>query len=496
MGDGLLKFKNRNGHDFCLGATHEEVITDYVRHDIKSYRDLPVTLYQVQTKFRDEVRPRFGLMRGREFIMKDAYSFDADGTGAIASYERLYEAYKAIFDRVGLDYRIVEADAGNIGGSRTHEFQVLADAGEDHLMVCGQCEFAANIEVAPARRSADLSFVLAEPLPVERFATPGLRSIADLSQNTGVPEAQLVKTMFFSAAQEGSGDFKPVAVLLCGDDEVNPIKLKNVLGLANPPMLLSDLEVRRVTGASPGSCGPLNLSIPIYMDQGVKKLSNFIVGANIDDFHLKNVNYGRDFPVQAIVDVRMAQEGDLCPLCGGQYTSIRGIEVGHVFYLGTKYSKAMNATFLDSNGKPKLSEMGCYGIGISRTVQAAVEQSHDKDGIVWPISIAPFQVHICLLDPDVNEVFDYAEELYSNLVKQGIEVFVDDRKERPGIKFKDADLIGLPLRVNIGKRGLEAGKIEMVERRTREMLEIPKGEGLLRVSSWVRESMGETIGTN
>ncbi len=490
MGDGLLKFKNRNGHEFCLGATHEEVITDYVRKDVKSYRDLPVTIYQIQTKYRDEIRPRFGLMRGREFIMKDAYSFDTDSAAALKNYEVMYDAYKAIFDRLNLAYRIVEADAGNIGGSQTHEFQVLAESGEDHLMVCDSCSFAANIEVAPALNREAKSAPATSEQTLEPFATPGLKSIADLAKSLKVAEHELVKTMFFSlndGLDPKNKELKPIAVLLRGSDEVNPVKLKNVLGLANPPLLLSDEEVRQVTGAAPGSCGPVGLKIPIYLDTGVSGMTNFTVGANKDDEHLKNVNIGRDFKASKVADVRMAQPGDLCPKCQkGSYQSFRGIEVGHVFYLGTKYSKAMSATYLNAAGASLPIEMGCYGIGVTRTVQSAIEQSHDKDGIIWPLALAPFQVHICVLDPENVEVAQAAEIIYGELRSRGLETLMDDRNERPGVKFKDADLLGMPVRLNIGSRGLQSGEVEMVIRKTREMQKIAAENVAEKVAEWVK----------
>lgn len=487
MGDGLLKFKNRNGHGFCLGATHEEVITDYVRKDVKSYRDLPAILYQIQTKYRDELRPRFGLMRGREFIMKDAYSFDTSPEAALKSYTLLYDAYKAIFTRLGLDFRIVEADAGNIGGSQTHEFQVLAETGEDHLMVCDTCDFAANIEVAPAL-SATPAGVPSALLPMESFATPGLKTILDLSKSLKIPENQLVKTLFYSAQEPGSEaakrDLKPIAVLLRGSDELNPVKLKNVLGLVNAPLMLTDDEVRMVTGAGPGSCGPVGLKIPIYVDQAVTHLQNFIVGANRDDQHLKNVNLRRDFNPTQMVDLRMARAGDPCPKCKGHYQSHRGIEVGHVFYLGTKYSKAMNATFLNQEGQSLPIEMGCYGIGISRTVQAAVEQSHDKDGIIWPPSIAPFLLHMCVLDPQDPAIRSWADKTYAELQAAGISVLMDDREERPGVKFKDADLLGMPLRLNLGKRGFDSGELEIVVRKSKEIKKIKLDSAVSEIRAW------------
>lgn len=474
MGEGLLKFQNRNKHWFCLGATHEEAVTDYVRNDVKSYRDLPRNIYQIQNKYRDEIRPRFGLMRGREFVMKDAYSFDADQEGALRAYKAMYEAYQAIFDRLGLNYRIVQADAGNIGGSQTHEFQLLADAGEDALLVSDTTPFAANVEVCPAIDAQP--FVSNEiEQALEKFATPGLKTIADLSKATGVPEKALVKTLFFSA-NDGTDpkvkDLKPIAVLLRGSDELNPIKLKNILGLTNPPLMLTDDEVKAVAGAWPGSCGPVGLQIPVYMDNGVQGLKNYIVGANEDGFHLKNINHGRDYQVKQVADLRMAREGDRCPESNGLLKSFRGIEVGHVFYLGNKYSQKMNATFLDKNGKQQFFEMGCYGIGVTRTVQACIEQSHDADGIIWPKAIAPFHVQICVLDPANADVMGFADGLYQQLQSKGFDVLMDDRDERPGVKFKDADLLGMPVRVVVGKRGLENKEVEIVERKTKALSKV------------------------
>lgn len=468
MGAGLLKFQNRNQQWFCLGATHEEVITDYVRYELKSYRDMPKNIYQIQTKYRDEIRPRFGLMRGREFIMKDAYSFDLSKDEALKTYDKMYSAYQAIFDRLGLNYRIVQADAGNIGGSQTHEFQLLAEAGEDALLVCEGSDFAANVEVCPAIDASPAPEFQGDRLPVEKFATPGLKTISDLAKSLNVPEKGLVKTLFFSA---NSGDnpkdksLKPICVLLRGSDELNPIKLKNLLGLVNPPLMLTDEEVYEVTGARPGSCGPVGLKIPIYMDTGVQHMGNYVVGANEDDFHLRNVNHPRDFQVTKVADLRMAQEGDMSPDGKGLLKSYRGIEVGHVFYLGTKYADKMKASYLDRNGKAQSIEMGCYGIGVTRTVQASIEQSHDQDGIIWPKSISPYDIHICLLDVKDPEISKKAEQLHDELQSMGLSVLLDDRDERPGFKFKDADLLGFPLRLNIGKKSLEADEIEVIVRR-------------------------------
>ena len=489
MGAGLLKFQNRNQHWFCLGATHEEAITDYVRHDLKSYRDLPKNIYQIQTKYRDEIRPRFGLMRGREFIMKDAYSFDRGQAGALKAYDLMYNAYKAIFDRLGLNYRIVQADAGNIGGSQTHEFQLLADAGEDALLVSEQSDFAANVEICPAIDAAPQVSHDSEK-PLEKFATPGQKTIADLSKSTGLPEKELVKTLFFTT-NEGldpkNKDLKAIVVLLRGSDELNPIKLKNLLGLVNPPLMLTDEEVRQVSGAMPGSCGPVGLKIPIYMDHGVQGLKNYIVGANEDGFHLKNVNHDRDYKASKVADLRIAREGDKSPDGKGLLKSFRGIEVGHVFYLGTKYSKKMNANYLDQNGKAQPLEMGCYGIGVTRTVQAAIEQSHDQDGIIWPLAIAPFQVHMCLLDIRDEKVSGTAEEIYQSLTKLGLEVLLDDRDERPGFKFKDADLLGMPVRVVVGKKALDQGEIEVVIRKTKEVRKVSPANAVAEVQKILAE---------
>jgi prolyl-tRNA synthetase len=487
MGEGLQKLKNRNGHEFCLGATHEEVVTDYVRGNVKSYRDLPANLYQVQTKFRDEIRPRFGMMRGREFIMKDAYSFDPDQEGAQRSYRVMFEAYTAIFRRLGVGFRVVQADSGNIGGNQSQEFHILADSGEDQLLVSEQSDFAANIEVCPALDPQPTEAFSGEMLPLEEFATPGLKSIESLSKALKVPESELVKTMFFSASDDPTRDLKPVAVLLRGSDEVNPVKLKNHFGLSNPPLLLTDDEVKRHAGAAPGSCGPVGLKIPVLVDKGVESRRNYITGANKDGFHFRNVNLGRDFKPAFIGDFRMAREGDLSPDGKGFLRAYRGIEVGHIFYLGTKYSKGMQANYLAQDQTLKPIEMGCYGIGITRTVQAVIEQSHDKDGIIWPLSIAPYLVHIVLLDPEQAEACKVADDLYAELNRHNIECFMDDRAERPGVKFKDADLLGFPLRVNVGARGLVAGELELIERKTKKIDKVPPGAIVERIQLWLTE---------
>jgi prolyl-tRNA synthetase len=487
MGDGLQKMKNRNGHDFCLGATHEEVVTDFARKDVKSYRDLPFNLYQVQTKFRDEIRPRFGLMRGREFVMKDAYSFDRDVEGAQASYKLMYEAYRAIFDTLGVNYRVVQADSGNIGGNQSQEFHILAASGEDQLLVSDSSEYAANSEVCPASE-ANSESANEELLAREEFATPGLKSIEDLAKATGLAPQSLVKTMFFSASDDPAQNLNPIALLLRGHDEVNPIKLKNHFGLANLPQLLTDEEVLQVCGAYAGSCGPVGLKIPILMDQGVKKLQNFIVGANKDGFHLRNVNVGRDFQIAGVGDFRVAREGDLSPDGKGHLKVYRGIEVGHIFYLGTKYSQKMHAQYLSAESELRPIEMGCYGIGITRTVQAVIEQNHDKDGIIWPLSIAPFPVHICLLDPEHDLASELATKIYDELHEAGFECLMDDRAERPGVKFKDADLLGMPLRINIGARGLENGEVELIPRRTKKITKVKALDAFNEIITWLEET--------
>jgi prolyl-tRNA synthetase len=473
MGEGLLKFKNRADHWFCLGATHEEAVTDFFRQDLKSYRDLPRNLYQIQTKYRDEIRPRFGLMRGREFSMKDAYSFDLDSSSALQSYEKMYEAYQSIFNRLGLKYCIVQADAGNIGGSQTHEFQLLAESGEDGLLVSASGDFAANREVCPA---IDIDSQSSNSSPknmaeIEEFATPGLKTIEDLASSLKVNAKELVKTLFFyTGSPIERANFKNhcFCLLLRGSDEANPIKLKNFLKLNFEPQLLSAEEVFAITGAHPGSCGPKGLSIPIYADKGIGSFVNMIAGANRDGFHLRNLNFKRDFTVTSFGDFRFAKAGDKNPKGEGVLEAHRGIEVGHVFYLGNKYSEKMNLKFLDKNGKSQPVEMGCYGIGVTRTVQACLEQSYDADGIIWPVSIAPFEVHICLLDPKNQDCFNLSVTLEEALKHHGMSVLVDDRDERPGIKFKDADLLGMPIRVNIGEKGFLANQLEVIERSTKQ----------------------------
>jgi prolyl-tRNA synthetase len=494
MGPEMQRLTNRKGHDFCLGATHEEVITDYVRHDVKSYRDLPANLYQIQGKFRDEIRPRFGLMRGREFLMKDAYSFDVDQKSAKGSYQLMREAYVAIFRALGLNFRIVRADSGNIGGDLSEEFHLLAEHGEDLLLVSEKGEFAANVEVCPAVDATPAPPKEA-PRALEEFETKGLKKISSLSKALNIPENRLVKTLFYSAAEEGERDLKAVAVLLRGDDELNLVKFKKALKMTREPRPLDEKEVKEVSGAWPGSCGPVGLNIPIYVDNGVTTLSNLIVGANKDAFHLRNVTLDRDFKATWVGDLRLAKTGDKNPDGEGLLKEMRGIEVGHIFYLGTKYSKAMNAKYLDEAGHEQVIEMGCYGIGVTRTVQAAIESSHDADGIVWPLSIAPFAAHICLLDPDDAHSKVAAERIYQGIWAAGFDCFMDDRAERPGPKFKDADLLGMPLRINIGARGIAGNEIELLDRKTKAVNKVTVEAALDAAVSWLKaKQTAEALG--
>jgi len=456
-GKELLRFRDRHNREACLAPTHEEVITDLVRKEIRSYKQLPVNFYQIQTKFRDEIRPRFGLMRCREFIMKDAYSFDVDEEGANKSYEAMYEAYTRIFTRCGLKFRAVEADSGAIGGSYSHEFMVLADTGEDQLVSCTKCDYAANLEkaeVKPAPASASDSPAADKQAPLEEVETPGIKTIEQLSEFLSVGPEALMKTLIYLA------DGKPVAALVRGDHEINETKLKNFLGASVVELAPTDI-IEEVTGAPTGFAGPVGLKVKIIADYGIQDGKNWVTGGNKVDVHLQNVRLGRDFQVDSFADLRLITPEDPCPRCGAPIRFSRGIEVGHIFKLGTKYSKAMRALFLDEKGEERAIVMGCYGIGVGRTVAAAIEQNHDEHGIIFPIPIAPFEVMVLALqmhDPGVREV---AEKLYKGLLDKGIEVILDDRDERPGVKFNDADLIGIPVRVTVGQKGLEKDQVEI-----------------------------------
>jgi prolyl-tRNA synthetase len=451
-GPELLRFKDRHERESCLGPTHEEVITDIARREMHSYRDLPVNLYQIQTKFRDEIRPRFGLMRGREFIMKDAYSFDVDDEAAEVSYRKMYDAYNRIFERCGLEFRCVEADSGAIGGSFSHEFMVLADTGEDTIAVCNECNWAANLEKAEVKmRDRPAGFEQREMVKVE---TPGKRKAQSVCEFLGIGPDQLVKTLVLLA------DGEPVAVLLRGDRELEEVKLKNYLGAADIRPA-DDKEIFDATGVPSGYLGPINSKIRLLADQEVPAMVNLTVGANEKNYHLQNVNFGRDFEVTEVADFRQLTKDDPCPSCGSAIRLVEGIEVGHIFKLGTSYSESMNAYYQDRDGNERPLVMGCYGIGVSRVVAAAIEQNHDDNGIIFPVPLAPYQVTVLNLGLNDPEVSAAAERIYEQLSEAGIDTFIDDRDERPGIKFKDADLLGFPFRITVGKRFKEKAMVEI-----------------------------------
>lgn len=475
-GPELLRFKDRKGAEFCLGPTHEEVIVDLVRRDVRSWRTLPLNLFQIQTKFRDEMRPRAGLMRGREFIMKDAYSFDVDEAGALRSYDEMYAAYERIFRRCGLDFRAVEADTGAIGGSRSHEFQVLADSGEDAIVSCDTCSYAANVEQAELPLPTVPAVPAATGALPEAVHTPAQRTIEEVSAFLGRSPERFIKTLIVDA------DGELYAVLLRGDHELNEIKLKKMLGVQGVA-LATDPQVVAATGAPVGFAGPVGpLAVKaVVADRAIQGLADGVTGANRADYHLVNVQEGRDFQVSAFHDLRLAKDGDPCPRCSGHLRGFRGIEVGHVFYLGTKYSKAMHCTYLAESGEEKPMVMGCYGIGVTRIMAAAIEQNHDKDGIAWPVAIAPFHVHLLPLQMNVPEVVAAAESLYAQLSDAGVSVLLDDRDERAGSKFKDADLIGMPFRIAIGGRGLQEGIVELKTRRDGTVVKVPLGEVVTHV---------------
>ncbi len=466
-GRELLRFNDRHNREACLGPTHEEVITDLVRKEIHSYKQMPINLYQIQTKFRDEIRPRFGLMRGREFIMKDAYSFDISEENAAQSYEAMHEAYTRIFRRCGLKFRAVEADSGTIGGSFSHEFMVLADTGEDQIVNCISCDYAANLERAEVRVSDDLS----EPdsngmIPIEEVHTPDVKTVEDVTAFLSISQDQLIKTLIFDV------DGELVAVLVRGDHEINEAKFKSYLG-AEAVELAGTEQVEEATGAPMGFAGPVGLKIKIVADHSIRGLKNVVTGGNKEDMHLKNVNMGRDFNSSEFADLRVITQQDSCPRCGGEIRFGRGIEVGHIFRLGTKYSKALNAVFLDEAGKEQPIIMGCYGIGVGRAVAAAIEQNHDKNGIVFPVPIAPFEVTILPLQMHKPDVVEAAETIYNALVDMNIDVLLDDRDDRAGVKFNDADLLGIPVRVTVGIKGVNNGQVELKLRAESESVDIP-----------------------
>lgn len=449
-GAEMFRLKDRNDRDFCLGPTHEEVFTDIARNEIKSYKQLPVNLYQIQTKYRDERRPRFGVMRSREFVMKDAYSFDKDQAGLDKTYDKMHDAYVKIFNRCGLDAKCVEADSGAIGGSNSAEFMVKSEVGEDDVVFCNHCDYAANIEKAPSTPEKAEKEELKE---LKKTETPNAKTIEELVKFFGTTEKKLAKTLIFNA------DGHIVAVMVRGDREVNEVKVTNALGGVINLEMATPEEVFDATSAKVGFAGPIGIKVDkLLVDEEVANMYNFIVGANETGYHLENVNYGRDFE-GTVGDFRNITVGEKCPVCGGEVTIARGTEVGHIFKLGTKYSEPMNAKFIDEDGKQKPFLMGCYGIGVTRTMASIIEQHNDENGIIWPLSVAPYHVSVVPVNMKDEEQVAIAEKLYEELQNAGFEVLLDDRNERAGVKFKDSEIMGIPMRVTVGKKVTE-GNVE------------------------------------
>lgn len=449
-GDEMFRLKDRNNRDFCLGPTHEEVFTDIARNEIKSYKQLPVNLYQIQTKYRDERRPRFGIMRSREFIMKDAYSFDKDQAGLDVSYDKMHDAYVKIFNRCGIDAKCVEADSGAIGGANSAEFMVKSEVGEDDVVFCSACDYAANIEKAEATpEKAEVE----ELLEMEKVSTPDSRGIYEVSEFLKVSPKKTVKLLMFNV------DGKIVGVVVRGDREVNEVKVANAAQASGDIIMASNEEYTKATNCEPGFGGPVGIKVDLLLvDEEVANMYNMILGANETGYHLKNVNYGRDFE-GVVGDFRKIESGEKCPKCGSEVTIARGTEVGHIFKLGTKYSTAMNATFIDENGKNVPFVMGCYGIGVTRTMASIIEQHHDENGIIWPLSVAPYHVSVIPVNIKDEAQMKIANKLYDELRKIGVDAILDDRNERPGVKFKDSELIGIPMRVTVGKK-ITDGEVE------------------------------------
>ncbi|MCH1491599.1 MAG: proline--tRNA ligase [Luminiphilus sp.] len=478
-GPELARLQDRHARDFCLGPTHEEIITSLGRSEIKSYKQLPLNFYQIQTKFRDEIRPRFGVMRSREFIMKDAYSFHIDHSSLEETYWRMHAAYTAIFTRLGLDFRAVEADTGSIGGNHSHEFHVLADSGEDAIAFSTDSDYAANVELAAALPGEQSS---AEALAKERFATPDVKTIDDLVVTAKISVEQTVKTLFVKG-EEGS----VVALVLRGDHRLNSIKAEKLPGVTAPLEMADAAAVTALTGAGFGSLGPVDLATRIIVDHSAAQVSNFVCGANEDGFHLRGVNWDRDVVNFETADIREVMPGDPSPCGAGEIEIRRGIEVGHIFQLGTKYSQAMNALVLDEGGQSVPMAMGCYGIGVTRIVAAAIEQNHDDKGIIWPDAMAPFEVALVPLNMDKSEVVAAATEtLYAELQALGLDVFMDDRRERPGVKFAEMELIGIPVRVTLGDRSLAEGNIEVQTRIGGEAQRVPVTDAVATIMHLVR----------
>ncbi|MDP2830316.1 MAG: proline--tRNA ligase [Sulfuricellaceae bacterium] len=480
FGPQMLKIKDRHERDFCFGPTHEEVITDIARREIKSYRQLPLNFYQIQTKFRDEIRPRFGVMRAREFVMKDSYSFHADRASLEQTYQVMHEAYSRIFTRLGLKFRAVAADTGAIGGSGSHEFHVLADSGEDAIAFCPNSDYAANVELAEALSPASPRQAATQAM--EKVATEAAHSIEEVSAFLKIPAEKTVKTLLLEGRDGGI-----VALLLRGDHELNEVKATKLSLLADEVSFASEAQVLAASGCKAGSIGPVGLNIPIVADRAVAAMSDFVCGANEDGYHLTGVNFGRDLPEPALVaDLRNVVSGDPSPDGKGALELCRGIEVGHIFQLGNKYSSAMNCAFLDESGKEKIMEMGCYGIGVSRIVAAAIEQNHDSRGIIWSATIAPFELAIVPIGMGRSElVRETVDKLYGELVAAGIEVLLDDRDERPGVMFADMELTGIPHRIVVGERGLKEGMLEYQGRRDEKAQAVPLAE----IGEWIKSRL-------
>lgn len=480
FGDSMFKLKDRNDRDFCLGPTHEELFTQTVIDNVKSYKEYPMTLYQIQNKYRDEGRPRFGLIRGREFVMKDAYSFDLDEKGLDESYKKMYDAYCRIFTRLGLDFTIVDADSGAMGGSGSQEFMVKSPVGEDGIAYCDACGYAANYEKAECipeeKPSAEGNF------DMEKIHTPNAHTIEELVAFLGAEPYNFAKTIIYKA------DDKYIAAMVRGDREINEVKLKNLVGCTDDLELAAPAVVRDLTHAEVGFAGPVGLDIPVYADKEVALMKNFVIGANETDMHYKNVNICKDFEPAVVADIRVIEEDDKCPKCGKPVKTAQGIEVGHIFKLGTKYSEALGLTAQDEEGKSKTVIMGCYGIGVTRCLAAVIEQCNDENGIIWPVSVAPYQAVVIPANSKSEEQSELAEKIYNDLLSQGIETLIDDRNERAGVKFKDADLIGIPVRIVIGKKCGE-GIVEYKERRNSETMEKTVDEAVKDVVKFIKENI-------
>ena len=479
FGPSMFKLKDRYNRDFCLGPTHEELFTQAVINDVHSYKEYPMTLYQIQTKYRDEARPRFGIMRSREFIMKDAYSFDRDEAGLDESYKKMYDAYCRIFTRLGLDFTIVDADSGAMGGSGSQEFMVKSPVGEDGIAYCDACNYAANYEKAVCIPT-DAEFEDGD-LALEKILTPNAHTIEELVEFLGTKPHVFAKTIIYKA------DDKYIAAMVRGDREVNEVKLKNLVGCTDDLELAAPAIVRELTNAQVGFAGPIGLSIPVYVDLEVEKMKNFVVGANETDYHYKNVNIHRDFEPTVVADIRVITDGDACPICGKPIKTAQGIEVGHIFKLGTKYSDALGLTYLDETGVSKTVVMGCYGIGVTRCLAAAIEQGNDENGIILPVSIAPYEAIVIPVNAKDETQMKLAEEIYENLKSKGVDTLLDDREERAGVKFKDADLIGIPLRIVVGKKAAD-GVVEYKLRRDEAPSEMTVNDAVESAEKYIKEN--------